>query len=143
MDARKPATHSPDHRDDHFDPISGPWFEVLDAGDPVPDDPDAVEDEDYIYLQNGAIQPPPGSGPNGGDLELFSFRRGLSRLDTTGHLDVSAFASGDVAFTIPAAYRLSKDKFFTTVVYDGADPIAAMVYFESTTGDVTITFPLT
>lgn len=135
MDARKPATHSIDHRDDHFDPIAGPWFEVLDAGDPVPDDPDAVEDEDYVYFQNGAVQP---AAP----LQEFSFRRGISRLDTRGHIDVAGFSSGDVAFTIPAAYRLPNDQFFTTVLYDGASPIAAMVYFESTTGDVTITYPL-
>lgn len=136
MDARKPATHAVDHRDEHFDQIAGPWFEVLDAGDPVPDDPDAVEDEDYVYFQNGAVQP---AAP----LQLFSFRRGISRLDTRGHIDVAAFASGDVALTIPAAYRLALDQFFLTVVYDGAAPISAMVYFESTSGDVTITFPVT
>lgn len=135
MDAVQPAMHGRDNRDGYTDPISGPWFTVLDVGDPAPDDPDAVEDVDYIYLQNGATQP---ASP----LEAFSFRRGLSKLDTKGHLDVSSFASGSVAFTIPAAFRLPNDQFFPTVVWDGAAPIAAMVYLDATTGDVTITFPL-
>lgn len=141
-DFLKPAVHSRDHRDDHTDPISGPWFTVLDEGDDPPDDTDAEEDIDYIFLQNGATQPTAGSGLGGADLEPFSFRRGLSRLDTKGTLDCSVFASGDVAFIIPEVYRLPKDDFFFTIMMVSGTPTSAMVYLYSATGEVTITFPV-
>jgi hypothetical protein len=127
----KPAIHGRDNRDEGQDPISGPWFLCLDPGDTVP--AGMEEDEDYVFLQNGWAQPP-------GNLEEFSFRRGLSKIDTKGHLQTST--SGTVALTIPAPYRLRKDQFCVQAVYDGATPIPAVVYFFSATGDVTITYPL-
>lgn len=141
-DSRKPAVHSSDHRDDHNDPISGPWLEILDEGDPPPDDPNAVEGEDYVYLQNDATQPTAGSGIGGGDLEPWSLRRGLSKLDSKGHLDLSAFASGSVVVTVPEWMRPTKDFFRHTLVWDGASFQPAAVYFDSTSGDISITFPL-
>lgn len=142
MDARKPATHAQDHRDDHTDQIAGPWFIVLDAGDPPPDDPDAVEDVDYIYLQNDVTQPTPASGPGGGDLTQFSFRRGISRLDFKGHLDVSAAASPAVACVIPEMYLPDEDVFDTTVVFDGSTGVPGMWYLDSVSGELTLTWPL-
>lgn len=132
--AYKPDKHGRDNRDGAEDPISGEWVPVVDEGDPAPE-VWMVIDEDYVELQNGWAQP---ASP----LEEFSFRRGLSKLDTKGHLDAAGAASATVAVTIPADYRLPNDQFFPTVVWDGVDPIAAMVYLDSATGDVTITFPL-
>lgn len=90
-------------------------------------------DEDYVELQNGWAQP---AAP----FAEFSFRRGLSKLDTKGHLDSAGASSGTVAVTLPTDYRLPDDQFFLTVLEDAT---AALVYFDSTNGDVTITFPVT
>jgi hypothetical protein len=110
------------------DPLTGPWVLVINEGDTPPD-------QAYIELENGWEQPTA--------HEEFAFRRGgVNKLDFTGHLDSSGASSGTVAFTLPARYRLSADKFFLTVVYDGADPVPAMVFLDSSTGEVTITFPV-
>lgn len=129
-DTVKPALHGRDNRDDAVDQISGPWFLVLDAGDTPPDG--SVEDEDYVFLQNGWAQPV-------APLEAFAFRRGLSKLDMKGHLDGAGASSGSVAVTLPEPHRLPNDQFFLTVLED-ATP--AMVYLDSATGEVTITFPV-
>lgn len=89
-------------------------------------------DEDYVELQNGWAQPAPPKAE-------FSFRRGLSKLDTKGHLDAAAASSGTVAVTLPIDFRLPDDQFFLTVLED-ATP--ALVYLEAASGDVTITFPV-
>ena len=142
MDHRKPAIHgAADHRDGYQDQISGPWFEVVDEGD-LPSHETMILDEDYIELINGFLQPSPGSGPGGGDLEPFGFRRGISRLDFKGHIDISGAASPDVACVIPEIYLLDKDAFDTTVVYDGATGVPGMWYLDSVTGELTLTWPL-
>lgn len=123
-DALYPALHGRHHRDGYEDEISAPWETVIDSGDPNPDG-------EFIELQNGWAQP---AAP----LRSFSFRRGLSKLDFTGHLDSAGAASGTVAFTLPAGHRLAEDQFFLTVL-DSAIP--ALVYIEAA-GDVTITFPV-
>lgn len=127
--AYSPAKHGRDNRDGAEDPISGEWVPVVDGGDPAPETW-MVIDEDYVELQNSWVQP---AAP----LREFSFRRGLSKLDMRGHLDGGA--SGTVAVTIPAPYRLPDDQFFLTVL---ADATPALVYLDSATGDVTITFPV-
>lgn len=129
--AYKPDKHGRDQRDGAEDPISGEWVPVINAGDPAPENW-MVLDEDYVELQNGWAQP---AAP----YAQFSFRRGLSKLDTKGHLDSASAASATVAVTIPADFRLPDDQFFLTVLQD-ATP--ALVYLEASTGDVTITFPV-
>ena len=124
-DALYPALHGRHHRDEYEDQISGPWETVINAGGSNPDG-------QFIELQNGWAQP---ASP----LQEFAFRRGLSKLDFTGHLDSAGASSGTVAFTLPADYRLLNDQFFLTVL-DSAIP--ALVYLEASTGDVTITFPV-
>lgn len=94
-------------------------------------------------LENGWAQP---SSP----LERFAFRlHADGSLEFKGHLDSAGASSGTVAFTLPGAnipdeidFRPPNDQFFLTVVYDGANPQGAMVYIDSTTGEVTITFPI-
>lgn len=134
-DVQKPAKHGRDHRDEHIDAISGPWFVVLDAGDPAPE---GVDVADVIYLENGVIQPPI-------TFEPFTFRRGLSRLDFKGHLDVSAAVSPVIAFTIPIWYRLDKIQFGPTVITDdtGTSFQFAMFWCNPDTGKVTIVWPAT
>lgn len=133
-DHQKPGTHGRDHRDEHIDAISGPWFVVLDDGE---DPPDGVDVEDVIYLENDVVQPPV-------EYEPFSFRRGLSRLDFKGHLDVSGASSPVVAFTIPVWYRLDLIQFGPTVITtDGTDFQFAMFWLDPDNGEVTIVWPAT
>lgn len=107
---------------------------VLDDGE---DPPDGVDVEDVIYLENDVVQPPV-------EYEPFSFRRGLSRLDFKGHLDVSAAASPVVAFTIPVWYRLDKIQFGPQILTaDGTDFQFAMHWCDPTTGEVTLVWPAT
>ena len=141
-DHNKPGVHSYDHRDDHLDLISGPWFPCLDPDEDPPDDPEAEEDIDYIYLQDDVKQPTPGSGPGGGDLTPWAFRRGLSILDFRGHLNVEDASSPAVAAVIPEAYLPPEDCFDTTVLYDGAQGVPGMWYLDSVTGELTLTWPL-
>ena len=140
-DVVKPALAGRDHRDGYEDQISSEWVLVLDEGD-TPPDVEMIEDEDYVFLQNDVVQPTAGSGPGGGDLEEFAFRRGLSKLDFKGHLDISGATSPAIACVIPVVYRLYKDAFDTTVVYDGAAGVPGMWYLDSVTGELTLTWPL-
>ena len=143
---RPPVHGRGDHRDGSNDQISGPWLLILDEGDDPPDelanDDDAIEGEDYLFLENGAIQPAPGSGPDGEDLEEFAIRRGLSRLDAKGHVDVNAFSSGDVFLTVPEWLAPPTSFFRLVVVYDGSTPQAAMMLYNPTSRALTLTFPL-
>jgi hypothetical protein len=93
-------------------------------------------------LENSWAQPVP-------PLEKFAFRlHADGSLEFRGHLNSAAAASGTVAVTLPGLipgevdFLPSLDQFFTTVIYDGAAPQGAMVYIDSATGEVTITFPL-
>lgn len=111
-----------------------------------PDDEAEFCFDDIPNLVNGWAQPDPGD-----DLQFFAFRlHADGSLEFRGHLDSSGASSGTVAFTLPGANAgevdffedLDGDQFFLTVVYDGATAQPAMVFISSTTGDVTITFPV-
>lgn len=108
------------------------------------DDADAGCTGDEPALVNGWAQP---AAP----LQLFAFRlHADGSLEFKGHLDSAGASSGTVAVTLPGANAgevdflsvLDGDQFFLTVIYDGANPQAALVYIEKSSGDVTITFPL-
>lgn len=97
---------------------------------------------DEPLLENSWAQPDP-------PLEKFAFRlHSDGSIEFKGHLDSAAASSGTVAVTLPGAaagevdFRPANDQFFVTVIYDGSDPQNAMVYIDSTTGEVTITFPI-
>jgi hypothetical protein len=70
-------------------------------------------------------------------------------LEFKGHLDASGATSGTVAFTLPGFtdgepdYTLPNDQYFHTVITpdDGTTFQIALVFIDSTTGDVTITWP--
>lgn len=134
-DHQKPPYHgSQSHRDGYEDQISGAWFPVLNAGDPPPSDPEAIEDEDYIFLQNDIVQA-------GGAFEVWSFRRGIRVLELTrGVLDVSA-AIGNIACTLPPAYVPVADMVLTTAVtVDGSAVIPATAHVDSSSGDVSLSW---
>ena len=97
-------------------------------------------------LENGWAQPDP-------PLERFAYRLHTDgSLEFKGHLDAAGATSGTVALTLPdelydplevePSYRLPKDQFFTTAIYDGATPQPALVYITGATGEVTITWPI-
>jgi len=99
-----------------------------------------------VILQNSWLQPP-------GTLELFAVRKHMDgSLEFKGHLDASGGAvSGTVAVTLPGAgdcepdYLPPYDQYFSTVITpdNGATFSIALVFADSTTGDVTITWPAT
>ncbi len=85
-------------------------------------------------------------------LEKFAFRRHADgSLEFKGHLDASGgAASGDVAFTLPGAnglgeydFLIANDQFWVTAITtdDGSSWSPALVKIDSTTGEVTITWP--
>jgi len=87
-------------------------------------------------------------------LEKFSFRLHKDgSLEMKGHLDASLGAvSGTVAVTLPGVnypdepdFRPSQDQYWHTVITpdDGLTFSIALVFIDSTTGDVTITWPAT
>jgi len=94
-------------------------------------------------LVNNFAQPDP-------QLEFFAFRiHADGSLEFKGHLDISAASSGDVAFTLPGInpgevdFIPPNDQYFFTIVTDGGSLFqAAMVFIDSTSGDVTITWPI-
>lgn len=98
-----------------------------------------------VVLQNNFSQPT-------GTLELFAFRlHADGSLEFKGHLDTSGGAvSGTVAFTLPGAntgevdFLLPNDQFWHTTITtdDGTTFFLALVFIEATTGDVTITWPV-
>lgn len=94
-------------------------------------------------LVNGWAQP---SLP----LEKFSFRiHADGSLEFKGHLDASVAASGTVAVTLPGAnpgeaeFLPPHDQYFVSVITpdNGVTFQTAMVFIDSTTGEVTITWP--
>lgn len=96
-------------------------------------------------LENGWAQPSLSS-----PLERFAFRlHADGSLEFKGHLDAAGAASGTVAVTLPGAnvgeidFKPANDQFFVTVITtDGGSTFqTAMVFLDSTTGEVTITFP--
>jgi hypothetical protein len=107
--------------------------------DPPPDGPTPE-------LENGWAQVDP-------PLERFAYRlHSDGSLEFKGHLDAAGASSGTVALTLPTpvddedmepSYRLPNDQFFHTVITpdSGATFQIALVFIESTTGEVTITWP--
>lgn len=94
-------------------------------------------------LQNSFAQP---TAP----LEPFAFRKHMDgSLEFKGHLDASGATSGTVAFTLPGAadgepeYIPENDQYFISAITpdNGATFQTALVFIDSTTGDVTITWP--
>lgn len=83
-------------------------------------------------------------------LELFAFRlHADGSLEFKGHLDAAGASSGTVAFTLPGAnagevdFLLPNDQYWHTTITtdDGVTFFLALVFIESATGDVTITWP--
>ena len=98
-----------------------------------------------VVLENNWAQP---SAP----LEPYAFRlHADGSLEFKGHLDASGGASsGTVAVTLPGAnagevdFLLANDQYFLTLITtdDGSSFTAAQVFIDSTTGEVTITWPI-
>ena len=135
---RQVAKHSSQIRRTHQKPGAFRWV--------TPDCDEGEGDDlctgDEPALENGWAQP---DAP----LERFAFRlHSDGSLEFKGHLDSTGASSGSIAVTLPGAnagehnYIPAKDQFFITVIYDGSTPQNAMVYIDSTTGEVTITFPV-
>ena len=79
-------------------------------------------------------------------IDQFAYRLTGSIPDFKGHLDGSSAISPSVAFNIaldPDEMTLPGDIYFHTIVTDGVDFQSAMVFINSLTGDVRITFPAT
>jgi hypothetical protein len=121
----------------HQKPLASRWVEP-DCATPGDDCPDFAP-----TLANSWAQP---SAP----LEKFAFRKHMDgSLEFKGHLDASGATSGTVAFTLPGFtdgepdYTLPNDQYFHTVITpdDGTTFQIALVFIDSTTGDVTITWP--
>lgn len=84
-------------------------------------------------------------------LETFAFRlHADGSLEFRGHLDTSQGAvSGTVAVTLPGAndgeadFRPAHDQYWHTTITtdDGVTFFLALVFIDSTSGDVTITWP--
>lgn len=135
-------------------PLASQWVGVLNAnGDGDPECPPDPDDDTNIFLefewtpclQNGYLQV---ESP----LELFAFRQHYDgSLEFKGHLDVSNASTGDVAFTLPGVnggepdYTLNNDQYFHTAITDdgGTTFIFALVFIESSTGDVSLIWPAT
>jgi hypothetical protein len=95
-------------------------------------------------LQNFWAQP---SAP----LETFAFRlHADGSLEFRGHLNASGATSSTVAVTLPGAnpgeakFLPENDQYFVTVITtdDGTSFSTALVFIDSTTGEVTITWPV-
>lgn len=136
-------------------PGASQWITVLNAnGDGDPECPPDQESTDPIHsgltvfdwtpcFQNGYLQV---EDP----LELFAFRKHYDgSLEFMGHIDVQNASSGDIAFTLPGIaggepdYTLAKDRYFHITITDngGTNFIIAMVFIDSTTGDVSLVWP--
>jgi hypothetical protein len=86
-------------------------------------------------------------------LETFAFRRHKDgSLEFKGHLDATGATSGTIAFTLPGLgvgepnywdENMGDQYFHTTITPDGATFSLALVFIDSTTLDVTVTWPAT
>lgn len=104
-------------------------------------------EQETVVLLNGWAQPSLASG-----LEKFSFRlHADGSLEFKGHLSAAGAASHTVAFVLPGAnpgeidFLLPHDQFFhTTITTDAGTSFSlALVFIDHTTGEVTITWPVT
>lgn len=96
-------------------------------------------------LENGFAQPSPSD-----DLEPFAFRlHADGSLEFKGHLDASGAVTDTVAVTLPGAnagevdFRPASSQYwFTTIIEAGGTQFTlALVFIDSTTGEVTISWP--
>lgn len=120
-------------------PLASQWIQPVNAGDPIPDgDPEYTPE-----LENGWLQP---TAP----LETFAFRMHYDgSLEFRGHLDAQAAVSGTIAVTLPGElvgdpfYLPRNDQYWHTTITDdgGTSFTLAMVFIDSTTGEITITWP--
>lgn len=138
-------------RDTRKRPLAGRWYEPecsTDQGDPL------------FYTECKGDEPPLENNwlQVEDPLEKFAFRLHMDgSLEFRGHLDASGGAtSGTVAVTLPGAidpgstepvrgdFRPPRDQFFLTVITDdaGVSFQAALVKVDATTGEVTITWPI-
>ena len=138
-------------RDTRKRPLAGRWYEPgcsMEPGDPLyyveckGDEP--LLENDWLQVED--------------PLEKFAFRlHADGSLEFRGHLDASGGAvSGSVAVTLPGAlepgetepargdFRPARDQFFLSVVTDDAGVTfqAALVKIDASTGEVTITWPI-
>lgn len=117
------------------------WTPECDSGDEDAAAAGCTGDEPP--LENSWEQP---SAP----LESFSFRLHTDgSLEFKGHLNAENASSGTVAVTLPGAnagevdFRPANDQYFVTVITtdDGTSFTTALVFIDSTTGEITITWP--
>lgn len=88
-------------------------------------------------LVNGFAQPV-------STVDQFAYRLTGGIPDFKGHIDCSGASSPDVAFNIaldPDEMTLPGDIYFYSIITDGTDFQSAMLFIDSTTGDVTVTWP--
>lgn len=88
-------------------------------------------------LLNGFAQP-------AATVDQFAYRLTGGIPDFKGHIDGAGAISNTVAFTIPLdpdEMTLPGDVYFHTIVTDGATFQSAMVFLDSATGNVKITWP--
>lgn len=127
-------------KDTRQKPLASQWIQPVNQGDPIPD-----EDPEYTpELENNWLQP---SAP----LARFAFRLHYDgSLEFRGHLDSSGGAvSGTVAVTLPGAlvgdpnYLPANDQYWHTTITtnNGGVFFLAMVFIDSVTGAVEITWP--
>ncbi len=130
-------------------PLAFGWWQPDCTGAAVPGDETYSTDgckplQEAVVLQNGFVQPTTASG-----IEKFAFRlHADSSLEFKGHLDASGASSGTVAFTLPGMnlgevnfVPLNDHYFITAITPDGSTFSTALVFIDSTTGDVTLTWP--
>lgn len=126
-------------KDTRQKPLASRWIEPVNAGDPIP-----VGEPDWTpELENNWEQP---SSP----LETFAFRIHYDgSLEFRGHLNAENATSNTVAVTLPGDdvgernYLPPNDQYWHTTITtdDGTNFTLALVFIDSTTGEVTITWP--
>lgn len=121
MPAKEHVIHGRDHRSRGLDPIPAkPWV------DPTLTSPwvDADPANPFMYRW----------GPFGDTVDEAG-------LEFTGH--VTGGASGSAVMTFPAADRFDSDREFDVAMRDGSgQPMVGRAFIESTTGVLTIAFPV-
>lgn len=127
-------------KDTRLKPLASKWIEPVNGGDAIP----ATSPDWTPELQNSWIQVV-------APLEPFAFRLHYDgSLEFKGHLDSSGGAvTATIAFTLPGIaggepdYTLDMDQYWhTTITNDtGTTFTLALVFIDSTTGDVTISWP--
>lgn len=126
-------------KDTRQKPLASQWIQPVNEGDPIPDtEPDYTPE-----LQNDWLQPDP-------PLETFAFRLHYDgSLEFRGHLDAINAVTDTIAVTLPGAlvgdpiYLPANDQYWhTTITEDGGTTFTlALIFIDSTSGDVMISWP--